>query len=139
MIRYENLSENQMIGIYYLMSSRYYNEITNDEVDIKWKGDIKYEDNEEENVKEPSEILAKEKIVKINITDDEEEKIEIKLHLKTFSIKGKAWALWEEEEKDYFEDCIDGYEKEQSYEELIKKSKEKEIEISGRKKLYKIR
>ena len=137
MIRYENLSENQMIGIYYLMSSRYYNEITNDEVDIKWKGDIKYEENEEENVKEPNEILAKEKIVKINITDDGEEKIEIKLHLKgkTFSIKGKAWALWEEEEKDYFEDCIDGYEKEQSYEELIKKSKEKEIEIFWKEKV----
>ena len=90
-----------MKAIYYILWTRYY-EDTPDYIDVQWEGNMEYE-----HVKDiPEDVLEKEGQIKIDYFVKKERILVMCLDIeaKTFSVKGKWWAKWEEQPQ--FEELI---------------------------------
>ena len=95
MIKYEDLTKKQMIAIYYIMRTRYYENIPDDtNTNISWKGNIDYKGNRK--ITEDFEAESKIKIVNKNKEDEKMLIITLNIEEGFFSVKGKIWAKWEE-------------------------------------------
>ena len=89
MIKYEKLSAEQMIAIYYILG-RYYEGIP-ETYDVEWIGDIVYKredmaDNMENLMKRGNKITT-------TITEGKQEMLKMNLNIKekTFTVKGTLW------------------------------------------------
>ena len=123
MIKFENLTDIEIIAIYYITTMRYFDEIP-DNFDIKWKSDIDYK-KQKNVVLKPEDIIKKEKNVTIKIRKDDKSIIVFKINIKekTFSVQGELIYKWEEYEEIRMEEIVNCYIKEQNITKMKELSK----------------
>ena len=104
MIKYENLTEIDMVAMYYILALHYYEGIEeSDNMLIRWESNINYKETKDLPSKE--EILQQEKTTELHVTMTENKKeknlivFKINFKEKTFTIQGKLVYQWEENEQ----------------------------------------
>ena len=133
MMIFEELSEEKMVAGYRIIADRYYEQLPETNIDVKWESDIQYKTEDEQKEITGKEIMEKEKEMKVNISrkDRRNQKLEIKWNKKekTITVRGSAWKEWVKKEQEIFEHILNNFWEEEKKEMMNEYSKNNKCTI----------